>query len=156
MSRITKKIKAFTLNEMMVVLLITTIVVGMAFAVLNLVQNQMRSIEGNYERNTSLNLLRQSLWVDFNQFDGVWYNAKEEELLFSNELREVKYKLYDDMVVKDIDTFHIAWKRQDFYFKTKTQVSGEIDALDFVTSKENGARRMFVYKKNAATTYLNQ
>ncbi|PCJ94997.1 MAG: hypothetical protein COA50_11565 [Flavobacteriaceae bacterium] len=155
MSNINKKIKAFTLNEMLVVLLMTTIVVGMAFAVLNLVQQQMHGIESNYERNTSHDLLRQSLWIDFNQFDGIWYDAKEEELLFVNELKEVKYKLYDDMVVKDLDTFFIAWKKRNFYFKANTQSSGEVDALDFVTSKENGTRRMFVFKRNAATTYMN-
>ena len=52
-----RKISAFTLNEMLVVLLVTTIVVSMGFAVLQLVQQQMGGIDRNYERNTELNLL---------------------------------------------------------------------------------------------------
>ena len=107
MIKVTSKIKAFTLNEMLVVLLITAIIVGMAFSVLSLVQRQMHGIEGNYERNTELNLLRQSLWIDFNSFEGIWYESKTNELLFVNELKEVKYQLFEDFIIKDTDTFQV-------------------------------------------------
>ncbi|MEM9650388.1 MAG: prepilin-type N-terminal cleavage/methylation domain-containing protein, partial [Bacteroidota bacterium] len=60
-----KKLRAFTLSEMLVVLLLTVIVVGLAFSVLNLVQRQMSGIESNYARNTAFDQLKQSLWVDF-------------------------------------------------------------------------------------------
>jgi len=69
MIKYSSKIKAFTLNEMLVVLLITAIVVGMSFAVLSLVQQQMHGIDGNYKKNTAFNLLKQSLWFDVISFD---------------------------------------------------------------------------------------
>ncbi len=150
------KIKAFTLSEMLVVLLLTTIVVGMAFAVLNLVQRQMQGIDGNYEQNTEFNLLRQSLWLDFNQYDGVWYDAKKNELVFANELRETAYGLHEAYIIKQQDTFFVEVVQQDFFFKGREQSSGEIDALEFRLSKKNGSQRLFVFKKNAATSHLNQ
>jgi prepilin-type N-terminal cleavage/methylation domain-containing protein len=156
MIKVTSKIKAFTLNEMLVVLLITAIIVGMAFSVLSLVQRQMHGIEGNYERNTELNLLRQSLWIDFNSFEGIWYESKTNELLFVNELKEVKYQLFEDFIIKDTDTFQVQIKNKELFFRGISQLSGEIDALDFTMSKENGSKRLFVFKKNAATSYINQ
>ncbi len=151
-----KKIKAFTLSEMMVVLVITSIVVGMAFAVLNLVQKQMLGIEKNYERNTALNLLRQSLWIDFNRCDKVFYNAQSGELFFVNEMRTVQYRIGEYLIVKNKDTFDIKWEGQKFYFENVAVSVGEVDALNFVTAKEYGTQRLFVSKSNSATTYMNK
>ncbi|UJH68669.1 hypothetical protein [Allomuricauda sp. SCSIO 65647] len=155
MKRVTK-IAAFTLSEMLVVLLLTTVVVGMAFAVLNLVQRQMQGIDGNYEQNTEFNLLRQSLWFDFNQYDGVWYDAKKSELVFANELYETVYGLHEAYIVKQQDTFFVEVAKREFFFKGQEQLSGEIDALGFGLSKKNGSQQLFVFKKNAATSHLNQ
>lgn len=151
-----KKIQAFTLNEMLVVLLLTTIVIGMGFAVLQLVQQQMGGIDENYGRNTEFNLLRQSLWMDFNQSDGVWYDAKNGQLLFTNELRKVTYHMYEDKIIKDIDTFQVAFKQHRFFFKGDLRKEGEIDALDFSTDKKNGSQRLFAFKTNAATSSVNE
>ncbi|WP_036384483.1 type II secretion system protein J [Muricauda sp. MAR_2010_75] len=155
MNKSAKKIKAFTLNEMLVVLLITSLVVGMAFSVLRLVQQQMDGLTHNYEKSTELNLLRQSLWIDFNQCDGVWFDATEQKFLFVNELKRVTYQFRDKYVIKERDTFFIPIDEKRIYFKGEGTKSGEIDALDLRTSKEGGGR-IFVFKKNASTSYVNQ
>jgi len=151
-----KKIKAFTLSEMIVVLIITTIVVGMAFSVLNLVQKQMNGIEKNYSKNTEYNLLRQSLWIDFNRCDKVMYNAGNDELTFMNELKSTKYILSENNIIKEKDTFFLKWENQKFLFANKEISFGEIDAIDFETTMEFGNHRLFVYKNNSATTYMNK
>lgn len=156
MNKDLKKIKAFTLNEMLVVLLITSIVIGMGFAVLRLVQQQMYGISGIYGRNTELNLLRQSLWIDFNQYDGIWYDELNDELLFANELKEVKYQWHKDFVIKVQDTFFFKTSEKTHFFNGEPKESGEIDALDFSTTQEDGGHRIVVYKKNSATSYINQ
>ncbi|WP_282160863.1 PulJ/GspJ family protein [Ulvibacterium marinum] len=151
-----KKIRAFTLSEMIVVLLITTMVVGMAFSVLRLVQNQMNGITGNYERNTEFNLLRQSLWIDFNKHDRIYYNENNRELQFVNEMGGQTYRFEEDFITKDIDTFRIKWEARRFLFENRDISLGEIDAIHFQTTKASGNRSLFVYKNNSATTYMNQ
>ena len=151
-----KKIKAFTLSEMIVVLLITTIVVGMAFSVLNLVQRQMNGIERNYEKNTELNLLRQSLWIDFNRNDRVFYDQKSGELSFINGLGKLNYLIGENLIVKDKDTFRLKWETQKYYFANEEKSFGEIDAIDFRTTKEFGSQKLFVYKSNSSTSYMNK
>lgn len=152
-----RKIKAFTLNEMLVVLLITVLVVGMAFSVLRLVQVQMHGISSNYEKNTELNLLRQSLWVDFNRFDRIWYDGTEQRMVFENEVTKSSYQIWPEGVVKEKDTFWVPVPRWEVYFKGEIVGKGEIDALDlYIGKEEEVGKRVFVFKRNAATSYINQ
>lgn len=151
-----KKIKAFTLSEIIVVLLITTLVVGMAYSVLRMVQNQMNGIAGNYERNTEFNLLRQSLWIDFNRYDRIYYNKKNRELQFVNEMGNKIYRFEEDFSIKDRDTFQLKWETQRFLFEDNDSSFGEIDAIHFQTTQAFGSRTLFVFKNNAATSYMNQ
>ena len=150
-----RKLNSFTLSEMLVVLLLTTFVVGISFSVLQLIQKQMHGIEGNFEQRTEYNLLYQSLWINFNQYDGVWYNADLNQLTFVNEINTLEYKISETYVTKQKDTFFIKIDRPQFFFKGKPQSFGEIDAMDFFITAEGSKRRFFVFKKNAATSYLN-
>jgi len=150
------KIPSFTLSEMIVVLLITTLVVGMAFSVLHLVQNQMNGIGENYERRTTFELLRHSLWIDFNRYDRVYYHNNTGELQFVNEMGGPTYRFEEGFLTKDQDTFYLEWETPGFLFENREVLSGEIDALGFQTTKSFGSRTFFVFKHNAATTYMNQ
>lgn len=152
----TGRIKAFALQEMIVVLLITTIVVGMAFSVLNLVQKQMGSIEDIYEVKLEANKLRQSLWIDFNRYSYINYDIKKEELHMANAMETKYYAFTDSTIVTARDTFAIKLKDRAFYFKNENVEVGELDALELVTNKESGNQQIFVYKQNASATYLNQ
>ncbi|MCK0160126.1 hypothetical protein [Allomuricauda sp. F6463D] len=155
MSDATKKIKAFTLHEMLVVLLITVLVVGMAYSVLRLVQTQMNGISSNYEEMTEVRLLKQRLWIDFNQYDRVWYNAANRELLLCNEISEVEYQFQKELVLKGQDTFHLKTKELLAYFEVGIINEGEIDAIDLYVGGGNGTR-LFVFKRNSATSYINR
>ncbi|HBI00707.1 MAG TPA: hypothetical protein DDY18_03685, partial [Flavobacterium sp.] len=61
-----KKVKSFTLSELIVVMIITVIVVGIAFSVLLLVKKQIKGIEKNYQKTTQLALFEEKFWRDFN------------------------------------------------------------------------------------------
>jgi len=155
MNDLTKKIKAFTLHEILVVLLITALVVGMAYSVLRLVQIQMNGISSNYEETTEVRLLKQSLWIDFNQYDRIWHHAANRELLLSNAISEVEYQFQKELILKGKDTFHIKTKELLAYFEVGTIIEGEIDAIDLYVEGGNGTR-IFVFKRNSATSYINR
>ena len=149
------KIPAFLLQEMMVVLAITTIVVGMAFSVLNLVQKQMANIDAIYEVKLDANKLRQSLWTDFNRYSYMEYDKQKEVLYLSNTMGQKWYAFKDTQIVTERDTFDLRLDKKAFYFTNKQQASGEIDAIELKTSKETGHQRIFVFKKNTPETYVN-
>lgn len=151
-----RKIPAFLLQEMMVVLAIATIVVGMAFSVLNLVRKQMSTIDDIYEVKLDANKLRQSLWTDFNRYSYVHFDQKKEVLYFSNELEEKWYAFDETKIITKRDTFFLRLDKRALYFGNSERHSGEIDALELKTSKETGQQLIFVFKKNTPTTYVNQ
>ena len=148
------KLKAFSLQEMMVALIITTVVVGMAFAVLNLVQRQMGSIESIYAIKTDVNQLRRSLWIDFNKYAYVTYDPIENVLQFSNEMGERTYHVVDSTIgTKNLE---IAFELLELFFDNQKVTAGEIDAISIRTSLETGHQEIFVFKKNTPTTYINR
>lgn len=140
---------------MMVVLIITTVVVGMAFAVLNLVQRQMGSIETIYAIKTDVNQLRQSLWIDFSRYSYVYFDRKNNALRFSNEMGERTYEVLNESSISN-ENLEIEIESIAFYFDNHQVLYGEIDAISITTSKDTGHQEIFAFKENTPATYINQ
>nr|WP_298793795.1 type II secretion system protein [uncultured Allomuricauda sp.] len=149
-----KKVHAFTLSEMLVVLLLTIIVVGLAFSILGLVQRQMFGIQENYEDKTTGNLLRQALWIDFNSHSQIMFSQKTGSMQLSNEMGERYYSFYEDYIIRDLDTFYTDYQLGKLYFEGDEVFGGSIDALE-LSKDEEDTKRIFVYKKNTAADFMN-
>ena len=149
------KTKAFTLSEMIVVTVITSIVVGLAFSILNLVQKQMKSVTENYSGTTQLQLLEQALWIDFHTYHSISYHPETDELRFKHELDTVVYRFTKDKVIKDRDTFFIPVKNKLFYNQGDVIPKGFADAFQWQAAAENQGKQYFVFKTNDATHIIN-
>lgn len=150
-----QKLQAFTLSEMIVVLLITVIVVGLAFSVLQLVQKQMSGMGENYQFNTELNLLQQALWIDFETYPYITYDGTTNVMRCQNEEGIIDYLFEEKWIIRKKDTFNLTLERKLFYFDGRESTGGEVDALELLTTKEKGAKIIFVHQENAANEYLN-
>lgn len=142
------KIKSFTLTEMMVVLVISAIVVGLAFTILSIVQKNMLSIEENYTYSTELTQLEVALTADFNSFTRVDWIENQDMLQFSSPLASRSYVFYQDSIVSDISMFKVQLKDKSFFFEGKNINSGSIDAIKLKFAKTSDNHAIFVYKKN--------
>lgn len=149
------KIQAFTLSEMVVVLILTSIVVGLAFSVLTLVQKHMAGIQQNFANNTELNKLEQSLWLDFNRYSRIKYNPMEEKITFANDIDSITYRFHDTYITKTTDTFHIQLQQRTLYFEGSTIGTGALDAIKLETNKTLQNQTLFIYRDNDATPFLN-
>lgn len=143
-----RRIKSFTLTEMMVVLVISAIVVGLAFTILNIVQKNMLSIEENYTYSTELTQLEVALTADFNSFTKVDWIENQDMLQFSSPLASRSYVFYQDSIVSDISIFKVQLKDKSFFFEGKNINSGSIDAIKLKFAKTSDNHAIFVYKKN--------
>lgn len=148
------KIKAFTLSEMLVVLLLTVIVVGLAFAILNLVQRQMLGIQKAYDNKTENNQLKQALWIDFNSYSQIQWISESGELKFDGELKQTAYSFKQGYILKDRDTFYTDLIIKELYFKGSKVDEGSIDALELSISSNEGNAGLFFFKKNSAENFM--
>ena len=149
------KIKAFTLSELIIVILITIIVAGIAFSVLQLVQKQMYGIQTNFKHATSVTLLEQSLYIDAHRSNHIQYDDLEKTLHFISEIDTVSYRFDTTSVQKETDTFNITVADTKFYFEGVETTSEKIDAFKLTAAKEFKNAAIFIYKRNTANTYMN-
>lgn len=153
--RTNSKIDAFTLGEMVVVLILTSIIIGLAFSVLTLVQKHMSGIQGNFNKNTELNKLEQSLWLDFNRYSNIKYDALEDVIVFKNQLDSVSYQFHESYIIKNKDTFNMEVQNKHIFFDGNLTKKGVLDALKIETSKVFQNQILFVFKENDATHFVN-
>ena len=153
--KINKKMEAFTLSEMVVVLILTSVVVGLAFSVLSLVQKHMLVIQTNFNNKTELNKLEQSLWLDFNQFSNIEYDDYEEELRFKNDLDSTSYKIQETYIIRESDTFNIRFQNREFFFDGNKTAKGIIDAVKLETTKDFQNQPLFIFKENDAKNFMD-
>jgi len=151
---VNQKIKAFTLTEVMVVLVISAIVAGLAFSVLGIVQRNMRSIENNYAYQSELQSLEVALTIDFNKFTDIQWNAREDQLELSSPIDQRVYKFTNDSIVTLVDNYPVQLKKKVFFFKGQQVNSGRIDAIKLTFDKTTDLHRIFVYKHNDPTIHF--
>ncbi|TXK78904.1 hypothetical protein [Mesonia sp. K4-1] len=151
-----KKIPSYTLSELIVVIIITSIVVGLAFSILRLVQNQIFSIRQNFENTTEVRKLEQSLTLDFNRYKTINYDPLKDILYFSTPINSTNYQFEDDFVVKELDTFRVSINRKIFYKMGETVTDGKIDGTKLFCSKRYQSRELFIFKQNAAIDYIEE
>lgn len=140
---------------MIVVIIITSIVVGMAFSVLSLVQKHMYNIQDNFNKNAELNKLEQSLWMDFNRYSKIEYNTIDNKLIFTTEIDSISYRFTTDYIIKGVDTFSIQLQNKLFFFDGNQVETEQIDAIKLKTSKTFLNQHLFVFKENGANLFMN-
>lgn len=150
------KTPSFTLPELLVVMIITAIVVGMAFSVLRLVQNQIFAIQTNFEKTSTLALFEQKLWQDFNDKNEIQFNEKESSLLMESEMDTVLYSFQENYILRNMDTIKLKLQINKMFFNGKEVQGDTIDALSISGKAELPDYEIFVSKKNDLTLFMNQ
>ena len=143
------KINAFTITEVLVVIVVSAIVVGMALSVLNLVQQNFYSIRENFRNTTNLQLMQQRIAVDFNRYHTTRINSSGDEFIMKNSIDSIKYEFREKFLIRNLDTMPLTINQISFFHKGKEVESGKIDAVKLYTGNENSGY-IFIAKYNDA------
>lgn len=152
----TRKLKSFTLAELLVVMIITAIVVGMAFTVLRIVQKQIHAIQTNFDKTSTLALFEQKLWQDFNEPNAIIYDDQNQTLIMTSETDTVTYLFKEDFSMRNLDTIKLKINPNKAFFKGKEISKGYIDAIRLSAETSLPDYEIFVSKKNDITFFMNQ
>lgn len=151
----TKKVNAFTISELLVVLVISSIVISLTFIVLGLVQKQITQIQKGYQNQQEILLLKRVLLKDMNTHQ-VFFNAKKNCLIFLSPLDTIQYGFKHNYIVREIDTFKLKIKEKQFRLDNSLVKSGWIDAMQLEFDQTFTSKKVFIYKVKDAAHYLNQ
>ncbi|HEX8577561.1 MAG TPA: prepilin-type N-terminal cleavage/methylation domain-containing protein [Flavobacterium sp.] len=149
------KVPSFTLSELLVVMIITVIIVGIAFSVLNLVKKEIVFIEKNYSKKTVLLLFEQKLWQDFNQYQNITFDPGDNTIRMESEIDTIVYRFSDDYSIRQDDTLRSKIEIDKLYLEGKETKEGPIDAISLSSNKEIPEYAIFVFKENDATFFMN-
>ena len=145
-----KRLKSFTLSEMLVVLIITAIVVGLAFSVLTLVRKQVFNLQSNTDQKINQDLLQSKLFIDFNTYTEAFVE-ESTKLKFKNEVDSVFYIFEENLIKLDRDTLCRNLNQVQFLYKNNNVKQGRVDAVKYsVETKQGVFTNYFIYKSNDA------
>lgn len=147
-------LKSFTLTEVIVVMIISTIVVGLAFSVLGIVQKNMNTIAVNYDHRSELASFEVALSLDFSKYTEIQWNKKEQILVFRSPIAEKQYHFETDSIYNDENTFLLKHKDILWYYEGSEVQTGNIDAIKIQFENTAPLYQMFVYKYNDPTIYF--
>ncbi len=146
------KINALTLNEMVIVMIISVVVIGLSFTVLSLVKRHIYAIEQNLYLNTELNRLEQALWIDVNSYGKLYYS--ENELKFKSKIDSINYQFQSNYVLRNKDTFNIKLGNKTIYFKGSSIKKGKVDGIKLELPQQYKNQSLFIFKYNDATEFI--
>lgn len=150
-----KKIAAFTIIEIVVVLAISTVVAGLAFSVISVVQKNKASIENAYQKKSIIKQLELALKIDFNKYSQVTWNKQEEQLIFSSPIASKSYTFVKDSVYTTDQSFKLSKAKVELYFMGDQIKNGEVDGVKLIfLNKFTLAQHLFVSKINDKTVYF--
>lgn len=154
--KLTKKTNSFTLSEILVVLVISSIVIASAFLILSMVQKQFRTVQTNMNNKYEVNFIERLLWQDFNSQHSISFQKEKNLLTLTNNIDSVTYSFFDNFTLRNIDTLPIQIIKTELFLEGEKTESGKIDAIKITTSPFYGNRKIFIYTSKDATFYMNQ
>lgn len=149
-----KKVIAFTLSELLVVLVISSIAVTISFLALNNVQKQLRNINLVFEKQQAMNLLERIINTDLNRYEGA-FDQKSQKLLFVSFKDTIQYHFKEQHIVRNLDSIALKTKNINFYLEGKKTTTGAVDAIEFSFENTYNQNGLFVFKRKDAAYYIN-
>jgi len=149
-----KKIPAFTLNELMVVLLITVIAVGIALSVLRLVTGQLNRIQSDYQSQNELLHFQKQLKSDMDSAQELFYDEENEILSIIQNDNSIDYIFSQLLSTRQDNELLVTISNIELFYRGAQVDGGTIDALEFKLESQNKEVTVFEKLKTSARLYL--
>lgn len=150
-----KKVKAFTLSELLVVLVISGIVVSITFLALQLVQKQIKEIQANFRDQQEILQFERVIVNDLNTRKPE-LNKEGNQLLFYGANDFISYTFETDYFIREKDTFKFKIIEKRFFLDNEKVDDGNFDAIHFKFAQSYSTKEIFAYTVKDSEYYMNQ
>lgn len=129
---------------MLIVLVLTSVVVGIAYSVLILTSKHINKIESRFEESNELRMLKLRLTRDFDKAKSIIWSDKNYSLLLVNENQSNAYLFTNKYVLINTDTTYLPTYTIDAFESGIKKNSGEIDAISISVDFQNINHEIFI------------
>jgi hypothetical protein len=130
-----KRLPAFTLTDVMVTMIISMLVMGIAFSIFRFTYDRIYYYQNANDDYKEIYQLYNVMQEDFQRSSECNYHRNELQMLMQGGYKEYFYVLSNSMVIRktdiSIDTFHVGIENIIAKFNNGEQISGIIDEIDF-------------------------
>jgi prepilin-type N-terminal cleavage/methylation domain-containing protein len=154
-----RRIKAFTLIELTVVMLISGFLFGIAYLSLRIFQKRYQQFEASTTQLLEVSQAEHLLFQDFAKATCV--EAEEQILHFSHDSTQVNYHFSDEYLLRQqlslMDTFHLSCRPRKLYLLGKELLNGRglVDELVFDCEVQGEVLNFHFQKRYAAQQLLH-
>ncbi len=146
------KVKSFTITEILVVIVITSVVVSLALSVLRMLQRHTLTLSDFQTAKNELYLLNNQLAIEFSKAESIHWSSENEILTFTTPLKQATIAV--DSIA--LSQRQLEVKERTVYLQGKEKsASGIIDALKLEMNVKGKDQTIFVYRRNDLNTILN-
>ena len=149
-----KKISAFTVGELLVVMVISSIVVTIAFLSLSNIQRQVRKVNTTFELQQKILRLERVLVQDFQLYQSR-LDRENQTLVFFSGNDTVWYFFDSNKVIRQRDTLELTQNKLTLYLEGNKITQGDFDAIELSFSETYNQQGFFLSKKKDAAYYMN-
>lgn len=131
-SMMTAKIKAYTIFELVLAMLLAVVVIGMAYTAYSIFCRIQKNYSGYVDRNTELLVFKKLIYNDLDQSSAVVLADSSMVLKGLANEPEIRYEIHPQFMVRVSmirDTFHLKDLTVTASFENETRINGPIDLL---------------------------
>lgn len=150
-----RKIQAFTMGELLVVMVISSIVVTVAFMALSNVQKQVRLVNKTFSLQQEILYLERMLVEDLHKHNGN-FDSLRNTIVFSQKKDTIKYQFGSNNIIRGKDTLEMSKNQLVLYLEGEVVTTGSFDAIEFSFADTYNQQGFFISKKKDAAYYVNQ
>lgn len=149
------KIKSFTLTELTVTLIISSIVIALAGTGLLMVNSQYKSFQIKSESLHQINLVHQLITKDIEKAETIFEEGEELILKFQNQ--QIVYVWGENQIIRNqnnlkTDTFKVAINN----FRTSTNELNLVYEVEFELMNRNQSYPLYFSKSYLPSSSINQ
>lgn len=155
-----RKLKAFTIMELMVALVLTALVIAVAFTVFSLSTKQFTLLTKRFEVDNEYTLLQYTLQLDMQHADYLSLNENGFKCVNNND--QINYLLLDSIILRQhlsgtVDSFYFKIDSVSLNFEKRYQpaIDGLIDEVHLTLGRDERAFIIHQRKHYDAKTLFN-